>query len=177
MIYTIASQITEESWMNFIDSLSNSSGIKDIASTTSLPHISWLVCQEMDVQRMNLLIKGIAEVSPKTTIQSGGLGLFPGDKPAITINLVRNFAVNELHNAIWFRSQEHTNKIKDFCSPESWIPHITLVQNPSTLLKIRELIGKIIIESFKFTFQIENLGILFQENEESGVIACHKFSD
>jgi 2'-5' RNA ligase len=176
MIYTIASQISDESWMEFIESLPNSSGIKEIALTTPLPHISWLVCQEMEVPKMDLLIKNIAKVSSKIKIQSGGLGLFPGDRPAITINLVRNQDVNELHSAIWIRSEEYANKIKYFCSPEFWIPHITLVQDPYPLLKVNSLIEKLVIESFKFTFQIENLGILFQENEESGVIACHKFS-
>lgn len=175
MIYTIASQISDESWMEFIESLPNSSEIMEVAINTLLPHISWLVCQEMDVERMDFLIKSIATASAKTNIQSGGLGLFPGERPAITLNLVRNHAVNELHHAIWIRSQEHANKIKFFCSPEYWIPHITLIQGLPPRQNICEIINQSTNEAFQFEFRIENLAILFQENEDSGVISCHKF--
>jgi 2'-5' RNA ligase len=171
MIYAVVSLIREETWQKILELIGNPSEINSQPKGSEYIHISWLVAQNINIPEFEKTLKNIAKKQTPLLISSGGLGIFGGEKPKITLNLARNASVDKLHSIIWRKSQLLMSEIKQYYSPELWMPHITLVQNGFGKDDYQKIINKLIYTTFQIQVSITNLAILYQDETTAGMLA------
>ena len=172
MFYAVATLIDQPTWQGILD---QNSSIRDWFSTHGneqdiITHFSWLVSQEMQVERVSGLLSDLAERTTQFTCTSGGLGIFPGTVPAITLNLARNIELSRFQEEIWNSCQPYIGNINQKYSPDRWIPHITMLHHGVGSMDYCDFLQKIISNEISFELNVNNLSLIYKDVSSAGQI-------
>jgi hypothetical protein len=139
--------------------LHNLFGLSDIFNMP-IPHFSYHVSPTYNEALLNKKLLNLAAETEPFIIKSAGLGIFTTETPTVYINLVRSYALTELHQKIWLALRETSTDPVPYYHPNFWTPHITL--NGADLH--HDTIGDVIrfLSALDFTWDIEvnNLALL-----------------
>jgi hypothetical protein len=177
MIFAVASLIGQEKWQNILELLPESREIIKKQKNNEFAHISWMVSQQMDVSKVEKALKSISKDQKPLAISSGGLGIFCGENPVITLQLARNSSVNTFHSRIWKKCGDCMGDVKPYCSPDVWMPHVTLMHHGFDAKMYMEFLLKSIYSPVQIDIPITNLTILFQDNDIAGKLVTFDFKD
>jgi 2'-5' RNA ligase len=176
MIFAVASLIEQSVWQKILDSIPKSKVTLVNYDNSEFAHISWIVSQQMDVMKVEKTLKSISSSQSPLIIPSGGLGIFCGEKPVVTLQLVRNPALNRLHTKVWTNCHEDMEDSKPYYSPEFWMPHVTLMHEELASKDYSELLMNCIYSPIQMEIPLNNLAIIYQDDQNAGVLSCYDFA-
>ncbi len=116
-----ANSKTERTWQR-LERECGLSGIK----IAPMPHLSWQVAEDYDLEKINSVLKDVAEKIPPFFVQGIGLGIFTKEIPVLYYALMKTKALIEIHQRLWEGVSECADGLQQVYSPDTWIPHITL---------------------------------------------------
>src|SRR5512146_3100751 len=93
---------------------------------TPLPHFSWQIAEEFDLQTVRPVLKDICATVRPFNVMTTGLGIFSGTVPVVYIPVVKNAPLIQLHRDVWEATALLSRGRSLYYSPEMWMPHITL---------------------------------------------------
>lgn len=94
---------------------------------TPYAHFSYQVAPAYrDLNAVAAALQDIAAACHPFTVRTCGLGVFTGPEPVVYIQVVRNAALDQLHQRIWSALAPLVEAPLAYYSVENWVPHITL---------------------------------------------------
>lgn len=144
--------------------------IQKYHSPQDIFHFSWMVCEEINKEEIHTCLENIARQKHSFTIQSGGIGIFPGKIPAITYVLSRSPEMTEFHSMIWDNCGKHLDRINAKYAPDRWIPHITLLHQGLESSKYCEFLDKSIDADISFEIKVNNLSLIYKDESSAGML-------
>jgi 2'-5' RNA ligase len=171
MIFAVVSIIDQLTWQTIMNSLPETRGIIALQNKSEFIHLSWVVGQQIEEKQAVQAIEELSFKQPAIQVKSGGMGIFGGEKPKITLNLARNKAMDVFHSKIWNKCQIWMKEIKQYYSPDLWMPHVTLIRNDIFKMDYPEFLSKSIYSSFQIKVPITNLAIIFKDDNSAGLLA------
>ena len=134
------------------------------------PHFSWLVAEEIDLERTSTILSQISRNVQSFTLHIFGLGIFTGEYPILYLPLVKSIEMINLHNSIWDQISPLCANLQYYYSPKLWVPHITLALKDLTKENIACAISAIAFDPIELYVHVENLAIARNEDEQEGKI-------
>jgi 2'-5' RNA ligase len=171
MFYAIATLLDDVLWDRILES---NPRVRDLILSHRSPqdyaHFSWLVCEELDREKLSKSLEDIASSITSFDVHSGGIGIFPGVIPVITYILARNEELTETQRLIWSRCAGNLGKVNVKYSPELWIPHITLLHYGLESREYCEFLETCIESEISFSINVNNLAIIYKDEDSAGLL-------
>lgn len=171
MFFSIATVLDEADWQRI---LNINPSVRDMILHYHSPqdyfHFSWMVCEGMNQEEIFTSLKYIAGQKSSFTIQSGGIGIFPGNIPAITYVLSRSPEMTEMHSMLWNNCVKHVDRINTKYAPDCWIPHITLLHQGLESRKYCEFLEKSVDSEISFEIKVNNLSVIYKDEMSDGML-------
>jgi 2'-5' RNA ligase len=134
---------------------------------TPIPHFSYHVAQEYDLDAVrNLLMPIVRDLKP-FTVQTTGLGIFTGKDPVLYVPVRRDAHIIQLHERIWRTIAESKAVIDSntYYQPSQWHPHITLTHHDVDHDMLPKVIRVLSERQFAWEITIDNLAVLDGEDD------------
>jgi len=171
MFYAVATLIDQTTWGRILD---KNPAVRELIVSRQIKqefvHFSWLISEDMDEKKTIKLLDDVAKSTVEFDIQSGGLGIFTGNVPAITYILARNESVTRTHLQLWEKCVGLMGSINMKYSPERWIPHITILHYGLETREYCEFLEKSMDIDVSFTIEVNNLAIIFKDENSAGLL-------
>lgn len=158
-----ASTIVNELWMKLCDAC----GLMAIYNMP-LPHLTWMVAEDLDIQKSAPIIAQISENTAPLTLHTFGLGLFTGEKPILYLPTVKSIEMIKLHEAIWDQIYPFSDGQQLYYSPRLWVPHITLAIDELNEENLACAIKATAFDTIELFIRISNLAIARYEDKKAG---------
>ena len=126
------------------------------------PHFSYHCAKEYDVKALETVLRRFA--SNKTTFQvrsGGGLGIFTGPHPVLTIPVARSPELMKFHEALWPEISRTASGIEDYYHPTRWMPHITLGIGDLNKDNLPHIIRFLADRDFNWELTVNNIGLVY----------------
>ena len=169
-MYAIISEFDMESTRAIRDlwqQLCKLCGLKEIYHLPT-PHFTWMLADDMDIDRVSALINQIAGMHESLSIQTFGLGIFTGQTPVLYLPIAKTSSVLQLHQKIWEKVQPFSDGMHQYYSPSSWIPHITLALKDLTQEKLSCAMSEIAFRTLELSCTAELLALVAYKNGRRG---------
>jgi hypothetical protein len=140
---------------------------------TPIPHFSWQVARDYDLDLLRPVLKGIAASARPFYVRTSGLGMFSGPKPVVFINVVKTDEMLHLHKLVWERTHPCAQDISPFYAPEFWIPHITLAHNDLPWPTMSCAIQKLVFQTFNWKILVSSISVISQAEGLVGEESLH----
>jgi len=171
MFYAIATLIDHSTWGRILD---KNPAVRNMIVSRQTPqefiHFSWLISEDLDKEKTIKLLDDVAKSTVEFDIQSGGIGIFTGNIPAITYVLARNETVTSTQLNLWNNCVGHMGSMNIKYSPERWIPHITILHYGLETRDYCEFLEKSIDTEVSFTIEVNNLAIIYKDENSAGLL-------
>jgi 2'-5' RNA ligase len=142
-----------------------------------LPHFSWQVFESCDHQQIDDILKEIAQNTAPFTVHTSGLGIFTGDQLVVYISLIKDEKLLKFQDMICQKIIQYTQKISPFYSPDTWSPHITLINGTNEDKNILCALDKLIRMDFRWEFTVDSIALIGgADNNMNGDQYFHKFT-
>lgn len=151
---------------NQLESKFEISGIR----VTPYPHFSWIVFEDCQLDRLDELMKDLADHIPVFEVQTTGIGMFTEPSPVIYIPVVKNSELGEIHRVIWDRFSSIGQGISAYYAPDSWVPHISLAYKDINETNIGPVMKWLVEIDTTWKMKIENLSLIFEPDGEIGLL-------
>ena len=161
-------QEVEQLW----DQLENEVGLRGIRAVP-FPHFSWQGAQEYEENGLELILKTMAGLSKPIKVQTSGLGLFTGKSPVLFINVIKSPQLMRMHQQIWSGTRPIRKEFNLYYESDLWQPHISIAMEDVTPEKIGQVMEKLSVIEFNWTFEIDNFAY-FVSDSPAGWLK-HKF--
>lgn len=135
----------------------------------TIPHFSWQTAENYLLGPAREKLKCLANSIEPFTFTTSGLGIFPNDRKIIFLIIVKSRKILEIHEYIWNEMLPFAINPRMHYSPENWIPHISLNFQNLTADQFQCSIDELLKIDLQFTFEVNQLGILFLNESISGV--------
>jgi len=175
MIFAVVTLLDEEAREKIHGILLNSGESKLAIPDKEFTHLSWIVAGKMDISRVENELMRIAKVSIPIKIQSGGLGIFPGENPAIVLNFARTESLTKFHKTIFEKCTGILGEIKPYSNTEYWMPHVTLMHSNEQSDAKMNLLFQQLYKSISIEICLDNLAILYDDEKNSGMLKRCQF--
>lgn len=143
---------------------------------TPIPHFSWLVMEGYDQSKMSEFFGRKTIEALSFSAQTSGLGLFTGESPVAYIPLVKDSNLLSCHARLWDCLKDIMTGVNTFYNPDNWLPHITIAYGDVDLVKLVCLVEKLASRSFNWTFPVDNLALIGQqEGKMREILLQHVF--
>jgi 2'-5' RNA ligase len=140
---------------------------------TPIPHFSWQVASDYEVDLLRLVLKDIAAATRPFRVRTAGLGMFSGPKPVIFINVVKTDEMLHLHKLVWERTHQCAHDISPLYAPQSWIPHITLAHDDLPWQTMSCAIRKLVFQTFDWDMLVSSISVISQADGLVGEESLH----
>jgi 2'-5' RNA ligase len=135
----------------------------------TIPHFSWQTAENYRLEPAREKLKELSNSIEPFPFSTSGLGIFPNDRKIIFLIIVKSKKLLEVHEYIWNEMLPFTINPRMHYSPENWIPHISLNFQDLTSDQFQCSIDELLKIDLQFTFQVKQLGILFLNENNSGI--------
>lgn len=124
------------------------------------PHFSYQVVGDYQRPAIDKVLCEIVQQQTPFTIYTTGIGVFTGEHPVITIPLVKDERLLQLHRLLWERTNPLATDINPLYSPELWFPHITIAYGDVTVQNAGCAIQALALDSLEWEIRVENLTLV-----------------
>lgn len=132
----------------------------------AMPHISYHVAEKYEAEPLREILKEAASRQRPFTITATGIGIFPGQEPAVYIPVARNQELTTLHAWLWPRLTAISERPIAYYAPDYWFPHITLGHADVTLEKWAPVITWLHQQQINWTITLDNFHVLTEEGSD-----------
>lgn len=172
MIYAIATILEEKTWQLILDQIPyDRELITSRKVKGDIPHFSWIVSSGLEIDPVSAGLKILAESKKEFITQNGGMSVFPGEEPAITLSIVRNRKIGEFHQEILDTCEEFILGINSNYLADAWIPHITLLHHGIDKSEYCSFFENCINKEIHFDITVNNIAIIYRDGEQSGLLS------
>jgi 2'-5' RNA ligase len=135
---------------------------------TPLPHFSWQVSQDYDMDRLRPALQRIAAGARPFKIRTTGIGLFTGPKPVVFISLVKDSLLLRFHELIWKLAKDASIFPSPFYAPQAWMPHITLAYGETNWQRLSCVMEKLVYHPFNWEIEVDHIAVINQFEGQIG---------
>lgn len=135
---------------------------------TPYPHFSWQIGENYDLNRLKSIFNDIAMSTKPFKVKTTGVGLFTGKCPVVFIPVVKDKELLKFHYSVWERLRQVGEKISEYYSPQSWVPHISLAYGDVTKENIGRVIKKLSFVDFNWSFEVDNISFIYELDGQVG---------
>lgn len=171
MFYSLATLLDEKTWHEILDQMPEG---RDIILSRKpdleLVHLSWIVSKGVLLESLSDEMRYVATSTDEFDAFNGGIGVFPGMEPVLTLLLARSKQMCELQSILWNKCRPYMTGIINHYSPDLWIPHITLFYQQKKPDELCDLMGKIVSNEITFNLRINNLSLIYLDNDNAGLL-------
>jgi 2'-5' RNA ligase len=128
---------------------------------TPYPHFSYQTAAEYDVGQLAPVLQRVAAETAPFTVRTGGLGIFTGPRPVLTIAVARGPAVARLHGLLWDALAPVAGGVSAYYHPDGWLPHITIGFGDVTPDALGAIIRGLGARDFNWEIPITDLGLIY----------------
>lgn len=122
-------------------------GLKGVMAAP-YPHLTLLTAEIPDMEELKEYLEAVCLETPKISLRSTGLGIFPGQAPVVYVPVLRTNVLNQLHTRLHRDVSEMSSEMGVYYNPNMWLPHISLALGDTT----PELLGPILVFLSKYNF-------------------------
>lgn len=133
-----------------------------------LHHFSWQVFDSCDFQQLNDAITEIARDTLPFTVRTSGLGVFSGESLVIYVALIKDEELMRFQKKLWQKTINFAQEISPFYNPDSWTPHITLINGTNKDKDIICALDKLIKMNFVWEFTVDSIALIGDAHHELG---------
>jgi len=142
-----------------------------------LPHFSWRVFETCDEVQVDQVLNEIAQNVIPFKVRTSGLGIFTGEPLVVYIPLIKDDNLLKFHGLIYQKTILYTHKISPFYNPDTWMPHITLINGRNQGKDILCALAKLIKMDFIWEFSVDSIALIGgDENNHGRGEYFHQFS-
>jgi 2'-5' RNA ligase len=137
----------------------------DGVHTTPIPHFSYHVAENYDLDRLGDMLQQAATEQRPFRVRTSGLGLFTGSDPVLYVPVIRSETLLAMH--FWLYDALNaiaTNPVIHYRA-DRWLPHITLAHRDVDHELMPQVIRLLTERDFEWEIVIDNLAVLDGENE------------
>ena len=127
----------------------------------SYPHISYQVTNRYPVKSLEPVLRRFAASKTSFQVRAGGLGIFTGTHPVLTIPVVRSPELMQFHEALWQEISSTGSGIEDYYHPSRWMPHITIGIGDINKDNLSGIIRFLAERDFNWEINIDNIGLVY----------------
>jgi 2'-5' RNA ligase len=146
-------------------------------NTTPLPHFSWQGADDYPVDKVEQILKDITGKLTPFIVQTAGLGLFTGSIPVLYLAVVKTEPLMKVHRAIWDAVGPLAIGLNRHYSPDLWMPHITIAYQDLNEDNLACAVKNLIFRPVNLEIRVEQLALLYQIEEDTGVRSFFQFGD
>jgi len=137
---------------------------------TPLPHFSWQIASDYDIEELESIIKGIAKVTPPINVHTTGLALFTGLHPVVYVPVVKDADLFHLHTLIWKDVQPAAEGLSPYYSQLDWMPHISLAYQDVSMENIGDVMQNLSFRSYDWEMIVDNISLIYEPDGEIGAL-------
>lgn len=131
---------------------------------TPYAHFSYQVAPVYrDLNQVAVALQAIAATSHPFTVRTCGLGVFTGPAPVVYIQVVRNTALDQIHQRIWSALASLTQEPLAYYAVENWMPHITLCAHDLSLDMLPIIIEYLQYRPFHWQIGVNSLAFIHND--------------
>jgi 2'-5' RNA ligase len=138
---------------------------------TPFPHFSYHVAAEYDVAQVEPILQRIARQTAPFRVQTGGLGIFPGPQPVLTIAVARSAVLAQLHARLWTALAPVATGAQEHYHPAGWMPHITIGFGDLQPAVLGEIVAWLAARDFHWELPVTNLALIYDAGSGQDVRA------
>ena len=127
---------------------------------TPVPHFSWQVAAEYDIERLKAALTPLCQATKPFTVHTSGIGIFTQPNPTVYIALVKDKRLMEFHARVYAYMRNTGRGDSPFYHPDYWMPHITLVFQDLKPENTRCVFEWLAFEPFHWQFTVDHLSVL-----------------
>ncbi|HHV01851.1 MAG TPA: hypothetical protein GXX68_06725 [Defluviitoga tunisiensis] len=142
------------------DDLETKFGIKWVKNNISIPHLTWNVAENYNIENFTEVIKTSIKTLNSITIKTQGLGLFTGDKITLYLPIKPTKELLEFHLFLWNLVNVNNTKLNKYYSPTNWIPHITLAVEDINKENVGTVVSYLSKKKLKLQIKLESVSVV-----------------
>jgi 2'-5' RNA ligase len=151
------SQALKELWSE----LARHCGVHALSTLVPFPHFSYQIAHHYNEKQILTRLEAIARHTPPFQVMTGGLNLFTGSHPVLSIPLVRTMALSLLHQTIWQEISPLGGNVSLYYNEERWCPHITLAEHDLEKQSLSQIVSLLSERDFSWSMTINNLAVIW----------------
>jgi len=124
---------------------------------TPLPHFSWQIGDNYELDRTQEILKRVAQTSPRFRVIASGIGIFARQAPVIYIPIVKDENLLCLHSRLWEETRQMVTGASSYYSPHYWMPHITLASGDVDMTTLICAVQRLAFKPLELEFPVVNL--------------------
>lgn len=145
-------------------SLSRMADLNELPARMPYPHLSFIVADSMGLNDVASTLDRFAPGLQPFTVQTSGLGVFPGPDPVLHLSVVRDPGLTLLHAQIVEAMLGKSSGMQFHYTTSRWMPHITLAQHDLTSDKLGQAMSHLAQETYEWSIRINTLAVLQKAN-------------
>lgn len=132
-------------------------------------HLSWQGADTYPLHEAQDRIRMISKTFAPVTTHVDGVGVFTGPEPILYLSVTRTPELSALNATLWEALTPLAENPNINYSPDTWVPHITLVYGSSGSADILAcLLSKLITTPLHLEISLDHLLLGFYRGEEHG---------
>jgi hypothetical protein len=130
----------------------------------SLPHMTYHVADDYDLDGVRALLERLAEAYPAFTAPMRMIGALVGEAGMVT-SLVptRTPQLSALHEALWAPASELGTNVIDRYAADGWTPHVSLAYEPAILGAAPRIAEAMRGGRLPTTLEVDNLSVIEEQ--------------
>jgi len=125
------------------------------------PHFSYQVARQYNVKSLEAVLRRFAASKTSFQVRAGGLGIFTGTHPVLTIPVVRSPELMQFHEALWQEISSTGSGIEDYYHPSRWMPHITIGIGDINKDNLPHIVRFLVERDFNWEITVDNIGLIY----------------
>src|SRR6266571_8585357 len=125
------------------------------------PHFSYQLARHYNVKSLERVLRRFAASKTSFQVRAGGLGIFTGTHPVLTIPVVRSPELMQFHEALWQEISSTGSGIEDYYHPSRWMPHITIGIGDINKDNLPQIVRFLAERDLNWEITIDNIGLIY----------------
>jgi 2'-5' RNA ligase len=143
---------------------------------TPFPHFTYKVAQKFDLAELEPVLAQIATEQKPFRVRTGGIGIFPGEKPVVYIPVVRDAYLSNFHRELWQKLSGIGENAEFYYEPPHWMPHISLAFGDVTTDNLPDVIAYVNELDLYWELEVNNLAVIYDDGEKQTVKLHFEFN-
>lgn len=150
---------------DIINDLEETFGLRGVKITAD-PHITWVICEVEKLAELKTYLKRVAGETNIITVNTTGLGIFPGRHPVVFVPVIRADGLNLIHARLSEDIRAFSDQTVTYYNPERWVPHISLALRDTTPALLPQLVSHLNKKIYNWEISLNNISILVNTGDK-----------
>lgn len=124
------------------------------------PHVSHHAAASYNLAGLAAALGAFARGRHSFQVRASGLGIFTGPEPVLYLPVIRTAELSALHVALWDAIEPCATDPSPYCSPEQWMPHITLAMHDIDAAVLGQAVALLGARPLTWDITVDNLAYI-----------------